>query len=366
MNIVWYSEVKWNYLRTRKQNLLTHFPINDRILFFQPFSFVKENFFFPRKEENVYYLTLPTYRKSSYKFIDTLMSFNIFRNIFYKFIKWYANAWIIILLKKRPDCICISNIYYLSLIDHSKMPVIWDYNDDPEQFGKQPEWAMKEFEVFLRSNNKIISCSIGITQYLLKKYKCLAVTIPNGVELSHFNKDLSLVQKSKKIVIGYVGIISSWFFDFELVKMISQQYRYCEIHLYGPCDKEAKKDLNDLLLMNKNIKYEGSQSYYVLPEIMRKFNVGIIPLYSIPEVWRAASGKLLQYLGVGIPVVSVWMEQYSMLKENVYFTKSHAEFIGALEKALKQPFMPMGDKLKEYDWEMLSIKFRNELLRVNE
>jgi len=246
------------------------------------------------------------------------------------------------------------------------MPVIWDYNDDPEQFGKQPEWAMKEFEVFIRSNNKIISCSIGITQYLLKKYKCFAITIPNGVELSHFNKDLSLVQKNKKFVIGYVGIISSWFFDFELVKIISQQYRFCEIHLYGPCDKEAKKDLNYLLLMNKNIKYEGSQSYFVLPEIMRKFNVGIIPLYSIPEVWRAASGKLLQYLGVGIPVVSVWMEQYLMLKKNVYFTKSHAEFIIALEKALKQPFMPMGDKLKEYDWKMLSIKFRNELLRVNE
>ena len=77
MNIVWYSEVKWNYLRTRKQNLLTHFPLNDRILFFQPFSFVKSNYFFPRKEGNIYYLTLPTYRKSSYKFIDTLMSFNI-------------------------------------------------------------------------------------------------------------------------------------------------------------------------------------------------------------------------------------------------------------------------------------------------
>ena len=76
MNIVWYSEVKWNYLRTRNQNLLTHFPLNDRIVFFQPFSFVKGNYFFPRKEGNIYYLTLPTYRKSHFKIIEKHITLN--------------------------------------------------------------------------------------------------------------------------------------------------------------------------------------------------------------------------------------------------------------------------------------------------
>ena len=116
MNIVWYSEVKWNYLRTRKQNLLTHFPLNDRVLFFQPFSFVKKNNFFPRKEGNIYYLTLPTYRKSHFKIIEKLMSFTIFRQLFYLVVKWYAKIWIVILLRKSPDCICISNIFYVNKI----------------------------------------------------------------------------------------------------------------------------------------------------------------------------------------------------------------------------------------------------------
>ena len=98
MNIVWYSEVKWNYLRTRKQNLLTHFPLNDMIVFFQPFSFVKGNYFFPRKEGNIYYLTLPTYRKSHFKFIEKLMSFLIFRKFFYLFVKFLE---LFFLLEKR-------------------------------------------------------------------------------------------------------------------------------------------------------------------------------------------------------------------------------------------------------------------------
>ena len=361
MNIVWYSEVKWNYLRTRKQNLLTHFPLNDRILFFQPFSFVKRNYFFPRKEGDIYYLTLPTYRKSSYKFIDTLMSFHIFRKIFYKFVKWYANAWIIILLKKRPDCICISNIYYLPLINNIKSPVIWDFNDHPGQFGEIPIWANQEFTEFLiDKNNTIISSSIGITNYLKNKYERSAYTIPNGVDLAKFDKKISKNDLNQKPVIGYVGIISSWFFDFELVKQVATHLSLYEIHLYGPCVSDVKEQLDEILRIS-NISYFGEKPYDMLPKVMETFTVGIIPLYSIPEVWRLASGKFLQYLGIGIPVVSVWMDQYSKIKNNVFLAKTHSEFIDSLEKALKHSFIPMADELKGYDWRYLSIEFRNEL-----
>lgn len=361
MNIVWYSEVKWNYLRTRKQNLLTHFPLNDRILFFQPFSFVKENFFFPRKEGNTYYLTLPTYRKSHYNIFDTLMSSHIFRKIFYQFVKWYANVWIIILLKKRPDCICISNIFYMPLINNVKLPVIWDFNDHPGQFDKIATWADQEFTKFLiDKNSTIISSSIGITNYLNNKYERSAYTIPNGVDLAKFHKKISKNNLNQKPVIGYVGIISSWFFDFELVKKVAIHFSSYEIHLYGPCVSNVKEQLDEMLQIS-NISYFGEQPYDMLPKVMETFRVGIIPLYSIPEVWRLASGKLLQYLGVGIPVVSVWMDQYSKIKNNVFLAKTHSEFIGSLEKALKHSFIPMADELNMYDWRYLSIEFRNEL-----
>ena len=83
MKLVWYSEIKWNYIQTRKQSLIKCFPMSDTILFFQPFSFVGSNYFFPKREGNVYYVTLPTYRKSKYKLIDTIMSFLILRKLFY-------------------------------------------------------------------------------------------------------------------------------------------------------------------------------------------------------------------------------------------------------------------------------------------
>ena len=111
MNLVWYSEIKWNYLITRKQNLLYRFHKRDKILFFQPFSFVKENYFLPRKDGNIYYITIPTYRQSNFNIFEKLMSYSFLRYIFYKLVKLYANFWILVLLKKTPDCICISNLF---------------------------------------------------------------------------------------------------------------------------------------------------------------------------------------------------------------------------------------------------------------
>ena len=360
MKLIWYSEIKWNYLQTRKQNLLNFFPSSDTILFFQPFSFVGGNHFFPKKEGNIYYITLPTYRKSQYQFIDKYFANLTLRKIFYYFLRWYANIWINVILKQSPDCICISNIFYLPLIN-SKTPIVWDFNDHPEQFEEQPNWALKSFDTFLRDKQyHIIASSKGLAEYINAIYHRQTIIIPNGVDLKHFNNKIQRQENTEKHVIGYVGIISSWFFDFELLRKISEQFNSFKICLYGPCEKNARKQLNKLIQL-PNILYEGPKSYAELPKIMSTFTVGIIPLYSKPEVWRLASGKFLQYLSVGIPVVSVWMKQFSKMKSNVFLSKSHAEFITGLEQATEYKFIPMDDELREYDWKYLSNRFRNEL-----
>ena len=42
MNIIWFSEIRWDYLFTRKQHILSLFPKKDNILFVQPFNFLKK------------------------------------------------------------------------------------------------------------------------------------------------------------------------------------------------------------------------------------------------------------------------------------------------------------------------------------
>ena len=164
----------------------------------------------------------------------------------------------------------------------------------------------------------------------------------------------------KKSIIGYVGVISPWFFDFELVAKIAFKFQSSEIHLYGPCVNSVKNKLDKLLKL-KNVSYFGEKSYFELPQIINNFKVGIIPLISKEEVWRLASGKFLQYLAVGTPVVSVWMEQYSNFNENVFLSKSHKQFLASIKIAEEHNFISIEKELSKYDWNLLSKEFRSEI-----
>ena len=45
MIIFWFSEIKWNYLRTRKQQILSRFHKDNFILFIEPISRIINNKF---------------------------------------------------------------------------------------------------------------------------------------------------------------------------------------------------------------------------------------------------------------------------------------------------------------------------------
>ena len=38
MNIIWLSEIKWNYLKTRKQQIISRFPKESFVFFVEPIS----------------------------------------------------------------------------------------------------------------------------------------------------------------------------------------------------------------------------------------------------------------------------------------------------------------------------------------
>ena len=59
MRIVVCAEVQWRYLRTRKQQLLRRFPTDWRILFLQPTVRGRRNDWWPRRDGNVTYVTVP-------------------------------------------------------------------------------------------------------------------------------------------------------------------------------------------------------------------------------------------------------------------------------------------------------------------
>ena len=360
MNIIWFSEIRWDYLFTRKQHLLSLFPKKDNILFIQPFNFLKKEST-RSVPENIYCKTLPIFRRGNPLSIRFSNNY-IFRILLYYFLRIYTRLLVKKYLNGKIDIVCISNIFFIPIANKLNYKIVWDYNDDPEQFGEIPKWVSKEYQFLLSDQKtKIISCSKGLNNYLHSKFSNKPITIPNGVEIVRFYKHNKFGRlNNKEKVIGYVGVISSWFFDFELIKKISENYPLYKIRLYGPQDNNASNEINEISLL-KNVHIYPSQDYKNIPSIMSEFSIGIIPLKSIEEVWRAASAKLLQYLSIGLPVVSVYMEQFESLT-NLKMCKEHTEFIKGIDYFIQNDNTKDNlNELKRYDWKFLAKQFRMEL-----
>ena len=73
MKLIWFSEIKWSYLKTRKQHLLSHFNDNDEILYIEPISLNFNNNFTLSTKKNIKYLTIPQVQNSDYYLINKLL-----------------------------------------------------------------------------------------------------------------------------------------------------------------------------------------------------------------------------------------------------------------------------------------------------
>lgn len=360
MNLVWFSEVKWTYLRTRKQHLLSRFPANDKILFIQPFSLRGANSFFPKRDGNVTFVTIPTFRKSKWNWFNQLFEQNWFRFLFFAIIKIWVKLIVQIAMKKVNSWI-ISNVYYLPVLEKLQGNKIWDLNDDPEQFGEKPNWVMRNFRQFCNDkNHKIIASSQLFSEKIKQEFHRKSIVIPNGVELDLFRKSRNAKTIKKSKIFGYVGVISDWFFDFELVEKMAEKFPDFEIHLIGPKSSGISSQMESIQQL-QNVKFFDAVDYDKLPTLLQTFRVGIIPLKNSPKVRQVSSGKFLQYLAAGLPTVSAYFEQYESFSEFVYLSNSHDEFLQNIEKAALDDTESYDELLEKFDWDILSKTFCDEV-----
>ena len=59
MDVVWLAEIKWDYLRTRKQQLIRRRPKPVRVVYFEPYARGRENRYELREQDGVLTATVP-------------------------------------------------------------------------------------------------------------------------------------------------------------------------------------------------------------------------------------------------------------------------------------------------------------------
>jgi glycosyltransferase involved in cell wall biosynthesis len=149
----------------------------------------------------------------------------------------------------------------------------------------------------------------------------------------------------KKPVIGFVGAISGYKVDFELLKKMALQHPDWQIVLIGRVGEgDPHTDVTELKSL-PNIHLIGPRPYADLPACMKGFDVAILPCMLNEYTRSMFPMKFFEYLAAGLPVVSTALHALQGHKDVACIANGHDEFIAGIEAALRNEVAPLERRL---------------------
>jgi glycosyltransferase involved in cell wall biosynthesis len=183
--------------------------------------------------------------------------------------------------------------------------------------------------------------------------------IQNGVHISHYETvtDTSLpvhdlAQNWAKPIFGYTGTIHGDRVDVNLITGIAQAYPSATIAMVGPnllevADQQALNQFS-------NIVFTGAQPYSELSDIMRSFDVCMVPHLVTPFTESLNPIKLWEYLAAGKPIVSTNVAGFRDFPELLFVSPTHDDFKENLSVALSADKSAANDRqdvAKLHSWD---------------
>ena len=193
---------------------------------------------------------------------------------------------------------------------------ILDVSDSFPDFFTDPEVRkrLEAAEKTVAAQVDVVLATADILYNKFKTYNARTFLIKNGVDLSRYQNitppsDRVLRNKVEAAgpakIIGYQGGIASWF-DFDLMDYVIRKNPDFIFLFAGMVDVRSRRDFGRIIHY-RNVLHLGTVNPEVLPWVLVRFDVGIIP-FKINDLIRATNPiKLYEYLAAGKPVVATPM-----------------------------------------------------------
>ena len=213
-------------------------------------------------------------------------------------------------------------IYYIT-DQYSAMPdVCPEYIEDLEQA------LLSESDLIFVTSRELLKEKNG--------KKSPARLLPHGVDFDHFHSAVATrspipeeLQPLPRPLLGFYGTLAPWV-DAELFRQLSRAFPQASIVLIGPVwiDFSIPRDL-------PNVHWIGPRSYQDLPAYAAHFDVGLIPFRQNTLTAYVNPLKLLEYLALGIPVVSTPLPDLESFSGMVSMASTPADFVDQVRMALQ-------------------------------
>lgn len=236
------------------------------------------------------------------------------------------------------------------------------------------DWA--EFDGAMKCLTKLerelldrVDSSFAISEILVQNRKPLngdSYFFPQGVNYEHFNRPKQIPEHLKNVtkpVIGYFGLIANYI-DIELIRDSALYYPDYTFLIIG----KTTVDLSELTKL-KNVIYTGPIDYANLPDYAGVFDAGLIP-FRLNELTIASNPlKLVEYLSLGIPVISTALPEVKKFGKIVYAAETNRDFIQLIEKAVKedteQKRVERRTLAADYSWESIADRISETISEID-
>lgn len=175
-------------------------------------------------------------------------------------------------------------------------------------------------EAFIREEQRLLAAAnVVFTTSPALRDKCGVYNsnvhdFPNVADAEHFSQALRQGNLPADMVpipeprIGYVGVLSDFKVDFQLLLDVARQKPEWQFVLIGEEREGQSSPLVRQLQTLPNVHFLGYRPYEMLPSYLRGFNVALLPTL-LNEYTRAMFPmKYFEYLAAGVPVVATPLE----------------------------------------------------------
>ncbi|MBI5837411.1 MAG: glycosyltransferase [Candidatus Eisenbacteria bacterium] len=368
--LVWFSEIKWKAMRSRKQFMLSRFGPEWRILFLEPINFSRGNAWNVARDGAVAYGTVPFVKLNTTSGIyNRLLGLAAFR----AFLNWIATLQARRLLRQfgaGPDALfAVSNIFaHPVAVRLPHRGLCYDFNDHPFQFPGAPAWARSWMDPALGAADRIFV----VSRHYVRELEGLGYGplqfLGNGVEYDRFAGGTAVapgLRDAGRPVIGYIGLVS-FFISFEWVEALGRAFPDATVVFVGPVHARVREKVA-ALTGRAPFVFAGEQPYEELGDWIRGFDVGIIPFDPADPYTRAINpNKIHQFLACGCPVVSCPMSDELEGAPGLTVAETAEAFVEGVRAALAR--RPDPGPLREYaranDWGARAAEMQTGLLEA--
>lgn len=174
----------------------------------------------------------------------------------------------------------------------------------------------------------------------------------NVVDFEHFSKALTNLSEPSDIAsiphprLGFIGAISEYKVDFELIKNSALKNPNWHWVLIGKVGEGQPQTSIDELLKIKNIHFLGPRLYEELPRYMKYFDIATIPCPKNQYTESMFPMKFFEYMAAGKPIVARDIDSLDEYKKHFYQYKNEIDFSEKIAQAFSHSPQKIAENLE--------------------